>query len=130
MDDEKYEAVLRELGDDGVLLTYLKAIYDWSVLCDLLKGKDYISEAKVAVYDQHKADLVFLKKFIRKYIPGQYNKVFRNIEAGNYVSYSGNTKSVKSDISSLKKTNDIKVFGKFFRCRSKGHLIHTKSFIF
>ncbi|MBR3416055.1 MAG: type II CRISPR RNA-guided endonuclease Cas9, partial [Clostridia bacterium] len=113
MDDEKLEEILHELGDDGELIVRLKAIYDWAILCDLLKGQEYISQSKVEDYNQHKADLHFLKHFVKKYVPGKYADVFRKIVNDNYVAYSGNIKSVKGDVSGFKKNRNKEDFYKF-----------------
>ncbi len=100
-DDEKLGSLMAEIGDDFELIKRLKAVYDWALLVDNLGDYKTISEAKVAVYEQHKADLSLLKHFVRKYIPEKYDEVFRSEETtGNYVSYSyhtndGNTSKVK-----------------------------------
>lgn len=60
-----------------------------------LQGKQSISEAKVAIYEQHKRDLIFLKYFIRKYCRKDYSKVFRDATKDNYVAYSGNVKKLQ-----------------------------------
>ena len=115
-DDETIDSVLREIGDDGDLLIRLKAVYDWSILCDLIGTEKYISLSKVKDYEQHKKDLALLKSLVKRYVPGKYNEVFRNVIKGvNYVSYSGNIKSVKGDISNLKKSNDKEEFGKYVK---------------
>ena len=48
------------------ILVKAKAVYDWALLTDILNGHTFISEAKVNVYEQHKKDIEWLKKFIRK----------------------------------------------------------------
>ena len=101
--DEDYDAVLRELGDDGELLIRLKTVYDWEILADLQGECKYISQKKVKIYGQHKSDLKTLKYFVKKYIPEKYNDIFKSLEIkGNYVSYSGNIKNGKGDISKFK----------------------------
>lgn len=109
MKDEDLEAILGELGDDGEIVTLLKALYDAATLIDLLNGENRISKAKVAVYKQHRTDLKTLKYLIKKYLPEKYTEVFRNAKKGlcNYVAYSYNVKSIKDPqaISNLKKTN-------------------------
>ncbi|MDO4568201.1 MAG: type II CRISPR RNA-guided endonuclease Cas9 [Clostridia bacterium] len=92
-DDESFGAILSELGDDGELLMQLKSIYDWAVLCDVLKGYTYISQAKVADYETHAKDLKLLKRLVRTYLPEKYNEVFRATGKNNYAAYSGNFKS-------------------------------------
>ncbi len=69
MDEEKLSEVLRGIDDDADFIVALKSVYDWSVLVDILKGKSSVSEAKIAVYEQHRNDLAFLKRFVRSYVP-------------------------------------------------------------
>ena len=94
MDDDNLAFVMQSIGDDSELISSLKAVYDWSVLVDALKGKNSISEAKVEVYNQHKSDLELLKKIIKKYEQKRYNEIFRsNKPENNYVSYIGKNKT-------------------------------------
>ncbi len=87
-DDAVLEDVMDKLGDDAGLILRLKAVYDWSLLVGILNGHATISAAKVAVYEQHKADLAGLKAFIRKYAPQKYAPLFRDITADNYTGYT------------------------------------------
>ncbi|MCF0141434.1 MAG: type II CRISPR RNA-guided endonuclease Cas9, partial [Mogibacterium sp.] len=94
--EDVFAQTLAELDEDTELLLKLKAIYDWSLLVEILKGRTSLSEAKVEVYEQHKKDLKFLKQFIKKYLPENYNEIFRNPKNDkekNYVAYSYNTKN-------------------------------------
>ena len=89
--EEQLESVLEE---KFYLLELLKAIYDWGIFSTILDGHKYLSEAKIAVYDEHKEDLKRLKRFVKKYCPEEYNNIFKaeNIK-GNYCSYVGISKS-------------------------------------
>lgn len=99
MDEEKLGMIMQSLGDDAALISVLKSVYDWSVLVDALKGKQTISEAKVAVYDQHRSDLKMLKHFVKKYVPERYSEIFRSANAkNNYVAYIGKNVSSNEDI--------------------------------
>lgn len=82
---------------DVPLLSAVKAMYDWSLLIDVLKGQKTISDAKVCEYEQHKSDLKALKHIVRKYLDkAQYDEIFRTAgEKPNYVSYSYNVTDVK-----------------------------------
>lgn len=82
---------------DVPLLSAVKAMYDWSLLIDVLKGQKTISDAKVCEYEQHKSDLKALKYIVRKYLDRvQYDEIFRTAgEKPNYVSYSYNVTDVK-----------------------------------
>jgi CRISPR-associated endonuclease Csn1 len=86
------------LADDySELIIKIVAMYEWSVLSDILGSSTYISEAKVKIYDKHKKDLVELKRFVKRNRPQQYNKIFRNSDdkLTNYTAYSYNVSSVK-----------------------------------
>ncbi len=98
MDEDNFDRILADLGDDGMLLRLLRGMYDCALLNRTLCGYSSISEAKVAVYDQHAKDLKWLKYFIRKYKKKEYAKVFRRAikekeEVANYVAYSYNLKN-------------------------------------
>ncbi len=75
--------------DDALLLQYAKAVYDWSVLVDILNGNKSISRAKVTVYEQHAKDLKWLKNTVKEYCPARkYYELFRDRESKkNYVAY-------------------------------------------
>lgn len=94
---DNMEEVLLQLGDDAEFVSRLLAIYEWSVLSDILDGEKYISKAKKKVYDQHKADLKFLKAFVREYAPEKYNLIFRETKKKlkNYTAYSYNLNAIK-----------------------------------
>lgn len=94
--DEKIVSISQEVEDiDYELISKIKAMYDWSVLSNILKEKEFISEAKVEMYICHKADLALLKRLVKSYLPDKYDEVFKYSIKGlnNYVAYSGNFKS-------------------------------------
>lgn len=98
MDDETLQSVLLSVDDsDAELLRCLKAVYDWSVLADILQGHTTISAAKVAVYHRHEEDLQTLKDLVRSYLPkSDYDEIFRKETHGsNYVAYIGKHKAEK-----------------------------------
>lgn len=107
--EDTIELLSSQLDDLEInLLQSLNAIYDWSILSGILKEKEFISESKVEVYETHKADLLFLKYFVKKYIPKSYNQVFKLAKKDdfNYVAYSGNATSLnKKEYLELKKSN-------------------------
>lgn len=112
MDDDKLGEIMANIGDDFALIAKLRELYDWATLVDILGEYNTISEAKVAVYEQHKQDLAFLKYFIRKYAPKKYNEVFRNANANNYVAYSYHVES--EDLAKkVKKKANIEDFSKY-----------------
>ncbi len=110
MDDEKLAEILAEIGDDSELIRRMRALSDWAVLVNVKAGYGCISEAKVATYEQHKKDLKLLKRFVNKYIPEQYDAIFRDLDnKNNYVAYSYHTDSSKKG---LKKIN-AETFSKY-----------------
>ncbi len=96
--EETVEATLAEIdaaGGNLDLLFALRGLYDWSLLTGLLGENDTISAAKVKIYEQHKADLAFLKAFLRRHAPQEYHAFFRRVEKDKitYASYTGHIKS-------------------------------------
>lgn len=113
MDDEKLAGIMQSIGDDAQLIMKLKAVYDWSVLVEALKGKSSISEAKIEVYNQHGQDLDELQYLVRKYIPKKYNEIFRSeTVSNNYVAFIGKNK-VANEKHKVKKCNKKEEFCKF-----------------
>ena len=59
------------------------------VLNNILSDSNYISEAKVKLYEEHKKDLKNLKYIIRKYNKENYDKLFKDKNENNYPAYIG-----------------------------------------
>lgn len=86
------------------LVAQIKAMYDWSLLVDILSGDEdkadnvLISKSKVEIYETHKDDLKKLKKIIIKYLgETSYKEVFKEIsDKPNYASYVYNAPSDNS----------------------------------
>ena len=108
--DDERDGYAADLGDRIDLLILLKQIYDASILESMMSqarvsidGHKYISSAKVCAYEKHKSDLKRLKSLIKKYLPSEYNNIFRKItEKDNYVAYS------KSNITNNKREKALK----------------------
>lgn len=100
MDDEKLAVVMQSIGDDAELISTLKAVYDWSVLVDVLKGCDTVSQAKVATYEQHRNDLIVFKRLVKKYLPKEcYDEIFRaDTNKHNYAAYVRRTHTKNQDV--------------------------------
>lgn len=97
MNDEDFVRVVAELDEDAEFLYKLRAMKDCAQLISSMKNCDCISMGKVAVYEQHQKDLKFLKYFVKKYCPKKYDDIFRSATKDNYVSYTGNTKSLSDE---------------------------------
>lgn len=92
--DEKEPEYQDLLNEKYELIEKVKAIYDWAVLEDIRNGEEYISFAKVKLYEEHKSDLLLLKKFVKEKCPEKYNLIFRVTKSklDNYTAYSGKYK--------------------------------------
>lgn len=89
--EENEPDIMAELGDRYDLIAALHGLYNWSLLAELMGEHRYISEAKIAVYDKHKADLKVLKRVLKQ-SPDIYAKIFREPGSNankNYGAYVG-----------------------------------------
>lgn len=93
--DDYVNIVENDLGERYIVIEYAKAVYDWSVLVDILGDYASLSEAKVALFEKHKKDLAYLKKLIKENMGKDvYQAVFADTEkkAANYCAYIGMNK--------------------------------------
>lgn len=92
--DEKSAEYEEIFGEKFELIEKIKAIFDWSILADILNGKPYISFAKVDVFEKHKKDLKLLKEYVKSYVPEKYDLIFNenSDKVSNYLAYSGYSK--------------------------------------
>lgn len=75
-----------------MLILSAKAIFDWSILSDILGTCSYLSEAKIQSFEKHKRDLIKLKNLLRK-DRACYRKVFGEPgKTANYSAYVGMVK--------------------------------------
>lgn len=89
VDKDNLESVIGE--DNLFYLEKTKALYDWGVLAEILKGNKYLSKAKIEVYNKHKSDLEILKRVLKS--TKFYKDMFQAADIkGNYASYIGMTK--------------------------------------
>ena len=89
--EEDEPEIMSELADRYDLVAALHELYNWSLLAELMGDHKYISEAKKAIYDEHRDDLKTLKQLLKKY-PAVYARMFK--EPGtkklkNYSAYAG-----------------------------------------
>ncbi len=86
--DEKRSEFEGVLGDKIELIDILKEIYDWSVLSKILSNNEYLSYSMVEKYNQHRDDLVNLKKILKKYSKNIYKDFFKDKNKNdNYNAY-------------------------------------------
>lgn len=86
MDEEEFVKQLSKLDEGNELILKLRALYDCALLQRTLNGCNFISEAKIKVYDQHKSDLEYLKPLVRKYAPDKYTLIFHEAGTDNYAA--------------------------------------------
>lgn len=94
--DSKYEDSLlpsleENYPDYANVIQKIKAMYDWSVLVEIMAGENYLSFAKVNAYKKHKENLSILKSLMKKYCtPDVYQRFFyKTDEKSNYSNYIG-----------------------------------------
>ncbi|WP_290137780.1 type II CRISPR RNA-guided endonuclease Cas9 [uncultured Dubosiella sp.] len=100
--DENWEEKLVEIEDKLTTDEYewiwtLKSVYDWSILSNLMKNEKtgttypYLSMARKDSYEKHKADLKLLKSVIKRLLPKEYNRFFREFDENGktYTNYIG-----------------------------------------
>lgn len=93
--DDYIGSVESDVGEQFYIIASAKAVYDWSVLTDILGESASISEAKVKTYEKHKEDLAFLKKVIRNNLTKEmYKETFLVTDSSvkNYCAYVGMVK--------------------------------------
>lgn len=79
---------LTMLDDESILLIEtIKAIYDWGILQNTLKGEKSISVSMIKSYDKHKEELMILKKIIKDIDSNLYSDFFHNVENKNSYAY-------------------------------------------
>ena len=86
---DKIPELMDQLGEEKyTIIEQMKAIYDYAILTGTLQGYEYLSLARVADYEKHRADLKCLKEIYRKYKSKEaYDRMFRSDQPGTYSAY-------------------------------------------
>ena len=110
---DKISELMEQLTEEEyALIEQLKSIYDYAVLVGTLKGYDYLSCARVKLYEKHKKDLKLLKALYRKYkTEEEYNKMFRSNIDGTYSAYVNSLNSEDA----IFKSDEVVECGKYRR---------------
>ena len=83
------------IGEENFeIIRLVKNIHDKAWLIDIMKGYDYLSQARVASYEEHKEDLKRLKCVLKRYDAKAYHEMFRVMKEGNYSAYVGSVNSL------------------------------------
>lgn len=93
--DEKSDEIANIIGEDYFeIIMSMKEIYDIGSLAGIMKGHNYLSQARVTLYENHKEDLKVLKDVIKKYCDkDEYDSFFNSDADGSYASYVGSYNS-------------------------------------
>lgn len=105
--EEEIQGAIESIDPEiAAVIDAAKALYDWSVLVDVLDNEEYISAAKVNQYNKHKNNLADLKYIIKKYCDKDTSSKFWNGEpkGAGYANYVGET-------SKNGKTTKLKICG-------------------
>lgn len=86
---ENEDEILEILNEKAEIYEAMKTVYSWFILQDILKGKEYISDAFIDKYDKYAKDLKLLKKVYKDYFPNEYKDMFKKEGTNNYVAYNG-----------------------------------------
>ncbi len=104
--EEKSVELEAFLRDDYFLINNLKNLYDIGVLSSILQDYPYLSQARVAQYDKHAADLKILKKVYKRFLSdSEYDFMFRSKENGTYNAYVNSFNYQKGKNSDYKDSN-------------------------
>ena len=87
--EEKINDLDSALGERINLLFELKKVFDTARLAQILGDCRYICDAKIALYDKNKKELMALKKYVRKAAPDKYKLIFseRSGKINNFQAY-------------------------------------------
>ena len=96
--ESDYEEVIEEVynivdEDYKNIIEKIKSVHDAGLLSKIMIGCEYLSDARVKIYDMHQKDLKQLKALLKKYNKEAYEKLFRTIESGTYSAYVGSVNS-------------------------------------
>ncbi|MCH5272782.1 MAG: type II CRISPR RNA-guided endonuclease Cas9 [Lachnospiraceae bacterium] len=102
--EEKADEIETIIGEDNFeLILAIKSLHDKGLLASIMKGHDYLSQARVESYKIHQRDLRQLKSVVKKYDSKAYRKLFRVMEEGNYSAYVGSVNSYDKVIRRINK---------------------------
>ena len=107
---DKIAELMEQLTEEEyAVIEQLKSIYDYAVLAGTLKGYDYLSCAKVELYEKHCKDLKLLKMLFRKYkTKEEYDRMFRSNADGTYSAYVNSLNSTDAIAESNKYRRNMK----------------------
>ncbi len=98
--DDEHDELESLIGSERIdVLDTLRSIYNWSVLTKILQDSEYISQAKIKEYNQHKHDLALLKVILKNLDGGKmFDEALRSTKDGTYTTYSRQDKDSKESV--------------------------------
>lgn len=87
--DNTWDQLNSILGDQIDLIAYAKGVYDTARLSQMLGADQFISDAKIRLYNKNKKDLQILKNYVKKHHPNEYKIIFdEQLKLNNFAAYS------------------------------------------
>lgn len=132
--DSNYDEIIIEieeiLSEEAFeLLMIIKKIHDWSLLASIMKDEEYLSVARVNMYNKHQKDLKLLKTLLKENSMDVYNKIFREMNDNNYSAYVGSVNSKKGVIRRGKKHDVTEIFKNIKKAVSECEDSEIKNYI-
>lgn len=111
------EELFNEMSEEQLqTMAAVQALHDSILLMNTMEGFSFLSEARIAMYEEHKKDLKALKNVYLKYAPEKYDDMFRRMQDNNYSAYVG---SVNSKEEKCRRRNKVKNKGDFYKVIKK-----------
>lgn len=76
------------LDDRFDVVAACETLHNWAILAELMGNYKYISDAKVAIFNEHRKDLTVLKRLLKR-DSNVYTKMFRMAGKNSYSAYVG-----------------------------------------
>lgn len=114
--EETAQNVRNITGDEFFeIIEKSKLIHDAGLLSNIIGSYNYLSEARVSLYEQHKNDLKMLKKLLLTYDKQKYNEIFRKMKDNNYSAFVGSVNSYGKVIRRGAKKSGLQEFYKVIK---------------
>ena len=86
---EEYKNDVQTILDDRFdVVPACETLHNWAILAELMGNYKYISDAKVAIFNEHRKDLTVLKRLLKR-DSNVYTKMFRMAGKNSYSAYVG-----------------------------------------
>ena len=86
---EEYKNDVQTILDDRFdVVAACETLHNWAILAELMGNYKYMSDAKVAIFNEHRKDLTVLKRLLKR-DSNVYTKMFRMAGKNSYSAYVG-----------------------------------------